>query len=361
MANWSISYTDVFGKKKVESFTSQGAAQARYEELIPRTYGDLGDLVNVTAPIRSAVKVSEGIFYGSADKKDPNRYADGKEEWGDFKDVVRKLLAEFDDRAETKFFKVVPIGNDNYEIYFKGDGDKLSDLLFMSIYQSAMGEPTFNVIKGDVSDAVFDDAYDIVEPYIADVFRMAYDDGNTGIVRKFYSSDDFHKSLKEDCGGASAASLGAVPTATVRPSNKRESVFDDDELERTGDQAPWGKMNARDRKALQDALKVAQKYRPDATIDPKKKCIVFKTDEGPSGSVSISTETYTGFGGSSDIHTRYDVRHKAWASYDTFSTEDLADLDIILKGINAGVFKYTNTWDEFVRNVRRATRKKRSV
>lgn len=222
MANWSISYTDVFGKKKVESFTSQGAAQARYEELIPRTYGDLGDLVNVTAPIRSAVKVSEGIFYGSADKKDPNRYADGKEEWDDFKDVVRKLLAEFDDRAETKFFKVVPIGNDNYEIYFKGDGDKLPDLLFMRIYQSAMGEPTFNVVKGDVSDAVFDDAYDIVEPYIADVFRMAYDDGNTGIVRKFYSSDDFHKSLKEDCGGSSAASLGAVPTATVRPSNKKD-------------------------------------------------------------------------------------------------------------------------------------------
>ena len=112
---------------------------------------------------------------------------------------------------------------------------------------------------------------------------------------------------------------------------------------------------------MQNALKVAQKYRPDATIDPKKKCIVFKTDEGPNGSVSISTETFTGFGGSSDIHTRYDVRHKAWASYDTFSTEDIADLDIILKGINAGVFKYTDTWDEFVRNVRRATRKKRSV
>ena len=54
MANWSISYTDVFGKKKVESFESQGEAQARYEALIPRTYGDLGDLVSVTAPIKSA-------------------------------------------------------------------------------------------------------------------------------------------------------------------------------------------------------------------------------------------------------------------------------------------------------------------
>ena len=216
---WSISYTDVIDKKKVESFQDKDAAQARYEDLLPRTYGDLGDLVNVTAPVRSAVKVSEGIFYGSADKKAPNRYADGKEEWDDFKDVVRKLLAEFDDRAETKFFKVVPIGNDNYEIYFKGDGDKLSDLLFMSIYQSSFGEPTINVIKGDVSDAVFDDAYDIVEPYIADVFRLAYDDGNTGIVRKFYSSGDYHKSLKEDCGGSSAASLGVAPMGVVKLKN----------------------------------------------------------------------------------------------------------------------------------------------
>lgn len=205
--NWTISYTDYFGKKTVESFKDRDVAQARYEDLLPRTYGDLGDLVNVTAPVRSA------------DKKDPNRYADGKEEWDDFKDVVRKLLAEFDDHAETKFFKVVPIGNDNYEIYFKGDGDKLPDLLFMRIYQSAMGEPTFNVVKGDVSDAVFDDAYDIVEPYIADVFRLAYDDGNTGIVRKFYSSDDFHKSLKEDCGGSSAASFGVAPMGVVKLKN----------------------------------------------------------------------------------------------------------------------------------------------
>ena len=58
--------------------------------------------------------------------------------------------------------------------------------------------------------------------YAHDIGKLTYyDDGNTGIVRKFYSSGDYHKSLKEDCGGASAASLGAVPTATVRPSNKR--------------------------------------------------------------------------------------------------------------------------------------------
>lgn len=59
--NWSISYTNVFGKKLVESFKDRDEAQARYEDLLPRTYGVLGDLISVTAPIRSAVKISESV------------------------------------------------------------------------------------------------------------------------------------------------------------------------------------------------------------------------------------------------------------------------------------------------------------
>lgn len=59
--NWSISYTTVFGKKLVESFKDRDEAQARYEDLLPRTYGVLGDLISVTAPIRSAVKISESV------------------------------------------------------------------------------------------------------------------------------------------------------------------------------------------------------------------------------------------------------------------------------------------------------------
>ena len=81
MANWSISYTDVFGKKKVESFESQGEAQARYEALIPRTYGDLGDLVSVTAPIKSAVKVSESVTD-----------VDLSNQWDDLEAVVKGLF-----------------------------------------------------------------------------------------------------------------------------------------------------------------------------------------------------------------------------------------------------------------------------
>ena len=60
--NWTISYTDFFGKKKVEAFTDKDAAQARYESLLPRTYGDFGDLMSVTAPIRSATKISESVL-----------------------------------------------------------------------------------------------------------------------------------------------------------------------------------------------------------------------------------------------------------------------------------------------------------
>jgi len=59
--NWSISYTTVFGTKLVESFKDRDEAQARYEDLLPRTYGVFGDLISVTAPIRSAVKISESV------------------------------------------------------------------------------------------------------------------------------------------------------------------------------------------------------------------------------------------------------------------------------------------------------------
>lgn len=353
MAQWSISYTDVFGKKKVESFESQGEAQARYEALIPRTYGDLGDLVEVTAPIKSAVKVSESVTD-----------VDLSNQWDDLEAVVKGLFIRGFDNPRGNYFYVKTLYSNpdeaTYSVYSRG-----SDSLMLEIHVLGDGDsPCVAVVNQGLQDKAFEKACSVIEPVMKDWFSMVTD-GFHGSLAYIDTPSEYalwkkSKGFKNE-DGASAASLGAVPTATVRPSNKRESVFDDDELERTGDQAPWGKMKSRDRKALQDAYKVVQKYRPDATIDPKRGCITFTTDEGPNGSVSISTETFTGFGGSSDIHTRYDVRHKAWGSYDTFSTEDFADLDIILKGINAGVFKHTDTWDEFVRKVRRATRKKRSA
>lgn len=69
---WSISYTTVFGTKLVESFKDRDEAQARYEDLLPRTYGVFGDLISVTAPIRSAVKISESVSpkKGNGSKQD---------------------------------------------------------------------------------------------------------------------------------------------------------------------------------------------------------------------------------------------------------------------------------------------------
>lgn len=45
---WSVQYTDLFGKKMVESFHKEDAAISRYEELLPRTYGEFGDLDKVS-------------------------------------------------------------------------------------------------------------------------------------------------------------------------------------------------------------------------------------------------------------------------------------------------------------------------
>lgn len=209
MPNWTISYTDVFGKKKVESFKSHDEAQARYEDLLPRTYGDLGDLEKVTAPMKSAVKVTESL-------RD-----DLKEQFDDLEDVARRLMLNGEDNAAGRYFYVKPYPSNSaylsmYSIFSK-TGSHVMDIL--------VGGETVDIINGgDYTDEGFDAAYDVVEPIVADMFRLAYSDGNTGIVRKFDNSADYHKAMKEDCGGSSAASLGAVPTAVVRPSHKQEAL-----------------------------------------------------------------------------------------------------------------------------------------
>lgn len=45
---WCVQYTDLFGKKMVESFHKEDEAVRRYEELLPRTYGELGDIEKVS-------------------------------------------------------------------------------------------------------------------------------------------------------------------------------------------------------------------------------------------------------------------------------------------------------------------------
>ena len=55
---WCVRYKDIFGNKKVESFTDKDKAQSFYEDMLPRTYGDLGDIESVSAPVKSFVGIS---------------------------------------------------------------------------------------------------------------------------------------------------------------------------------------------------------------------------------------------------------------------------------------------------------------
>lgn len=57
---WCVQYTDLFGKKIVESFHKEDEAVNRYEELLPRTYGEFGDLDKV-----SVAKDEDGVSAAS--------------------------------------------------------------------------------------------------------------------------------------------------------------------------------------------------------------------------------------------------------------------------------------------------------
>lgn len=531
--NWTISYTDFFGKKKVEAFTDKDEAQARYESLLPRTYGDFGDLMSVTAPIRSATKISESVLDD----------VDLSNQWDDLNAVVKGLFIRGFDNPSGKYFYVKSdYRNDEdacHSVYSKG-----TDSHQLDIHILGGEEPLVAVVNQGLQDEPFDMAYDAIELIVKDWFNMVAD-GFHGVIAKIDDPSEYavwkkSKGFKNE-DGASASSLGVAPTGVVRrkteskknegwtfgwfdkqtmvddcvadyersgntldkrygdwacfyhnqdgrpfvvyfktakdggqwgvkeiescmgpyetniqaakwlkprleewtskdpknaekiqdyewewiekclgkeASNKAkkdvvkslvegdriklidtvadgavvefvrmltpskmlvkhngremgcktsfidhkiekptESVFDDDELERTGDQAPYRSMYAKDRKALQDALKVAQKYSPDAKIDPKKQKIVYNS---PYGEVTIYTETFTGLGGSSDIQTHYEVSFIMYG-HQHMTCDTLDDLDIVLKGISAGVSKHPgDSWDDFVRNVKRATRKPRA-
>jgi hypothetical protein len=210
MANWSISYTDVFGKKKVESFQDKDAAQARYEDLLPRTYGDLGDLVNVTAPIRSAVKVSEA-FDGD----------DGlSNQWNDLDAVVKGLFIRGFDNPRGKYFYVKSdYRNDTdavHSVYSSAD----SHILDIHVLGSQLtDDPMVAIVNQGLQDKPFETACGVIEPVVQDWFNTV-DDGYHGILAKIDDPSEYavwkkSKGFKNE-DGASAASLGAVPTGVVR-------------------------------------------------------------------------------------------------------------------------------------------------
>ena len=157
--NWTVAYKTVFGEKKVESFKDKKEATARYEALIARTYGSLGDIAGVSKPIQSGAKVKE-----SKEQKTPKKC----ESWV----VDYKRL--FDSEIESEEF------------------DNLTD-----------ANEFYNRLMDNEEGYEFIDAPREVD----------------GV---------------EECGGSSAASLGATPTAVVRQNDeakKNENLTDKEEHE----------------------------------------------------------------------------------------------------------------------------------
>lgn len=210
MANWTISYTDVFGKKKVESFTSQGAAQARYEELIPRTYGDLGDLVNVTAPVRSAVKVSED-FDGDVDLSN---------QWRDLDAVVKGLFIRGFDNPHGKYFYVKSDYRNEMDAVHSVYTSVGSHILDIHVLGSQFtDDPMVAIVNQGLQGKPFETACGVIEPVVQDWFN-AVDDGYHGIFVKIDDPSEYavwkkSKGFKNE-DGASASSLGVAPTGVVR-------------------------------------------------------------------------------------------------------------------------------------------------
>ena len=187
--NWTITYKTVFGEKKVESFKDKKEATARYESLLARTYGSLGDIAGVTKPIQSGAKVSEA--------------KDGFD-WDAFSDVLRRRVVGMEDNPRNDKFIV-----DNWVVR---DGDLKTPLV-------RFGFDADNAYFSNVtlSEEDYDKAFGYFKQATEDVLAglMAPDEIN--YVKKPYTRED---STYEECGGSSAASLGATPTAVVRPDNE---------------------------------------------------------------------------------------------------------------------------------------------
>lgn len=210
--NWSISYTTVFGKKLVESFKDRGEAQARYEDLLPRTYGVFGDLISVTSPVRSAAKISESVS--------------PQMNWGDFDNVVSRVLLADEDKDNVKgsTYRSVPVlgkGGSSVHICTLDDDTPLFTIYpdysndyrgDVYVYNNNLDPQTFKEVGSRIRKLGWGAEKALSGNYDYPV-----------TVHIFDSQDDMNHyflELEEDCGGASAASLGAVPTGVVKSNNR---------------------------------------------------------------------------------------------------------------------------------------------
>lgn len=217
--NWTISYTDFFGKKIVEAFKDKDEAQARYEALVPRTYGDFGDLMSVSAPVRSATKISESVVDD----------VDLSNQWDDLGALVKGLFLRGFDNPRGKYFYVQSDYSDEmdavHSVYSRGTDSKVLDVHVVS---STNDDPMVAIVNQGLQGKAFEVACSVIEPVVTDWFNMV-DDGYHGILAKIDDSSEYPLWLKDhglkNEDGASAASLGAVPTGVVGRKGKTDATL----------------------------------------------------------------------------------------------------------------------------------------
>lgn len=206
---WHVQYEDFRGKKHTESFDGKEEAEARYEALLPRTYGDMGDIVCVSAPVKKVTEAFEGNGI----------------DWGSIQDI---------------FHKYIIVGDSPNSLPVKSGGYTLAKGSIHGVLKDSSGKPLFGLdydFSDDTSGDIFvanigmspddfakvkDIAWDIAKEcdngyYSAYVHAYANEDGYHKDSLNDFGKNDYARAcgiFDEDCG-SSAASLGAVPTGVV--------------------------------------------------------------------------------------------------------------------------------------------------
>lgn len=186
---WCVRYKDIFGNKKVESFTDKDKAQSFYEDMLPRTYGDLGDIESVSAPVKS--------FVGEAVRK---IY------WSDLGSLVRRYLTGFFPTDHTEHYEIVSDPK-NKSVFVDTDFNEALFAINDDYNNDEYG--VVRVINIGLTPEEFDDVFELVKESSINT------SSSLGIDTNNYPIDVIKVDKNEDCG-SSAASLGAVPTAAVK-------------------------------------------------------------------------------------------------------------------------------------------------
>lgn len=187
---WCVRYKDIFGNKKVESFTDKDKAQSFYEDMLPRTYGDLGDIESVSAPVKS--------FVGEAAKR---------VDWNNLEYVVRSYFKGIYPSAGDNRYFVCEAPDRKHDIVCDGDYD--NDIMEITIDFRGDDVGKVTVANTNLTPDEFNKAFDLIKELAIDVFS------ESGVRTSDYPIDIIKVDKNEDCG-SSAASLGAVPTAAVK-------------------------------------------------------------------------------------------------------------------------------------------------